>query len=166
MCFWSSSRKRRVVLPLILRKKFAVSESLKVPLPAVLPSVVLLLVAAVQIYLVDTASLTPWKGGGFGMFSTTDSNLHRYVRVLVSAPDRSEELLLRGELRRLAARIQAFPAELLLKNLGREITAEQRSRGLSVETVHIEVWRIDFAKSDLEPRSRNLRKFTYDAGAQ
>jgi hypothetical protein len=27
------------------------------------------------------------------------------------------------------------------------------------------VWRIDFARSDLEPRSRNLRKFTYHASA-
>jgi hypothetical protein len=99
------------------------------------------------------------------MFSTTDGSLHRYVRVYVSARERSEELLLRGELRGLAARIQAFPAELLLKSLGREIAAEQRRRGLPVEAVHIEVWRIDFARSDLEPRSRNLRKFTYDAGA-
>jgi hypothetical protein len=106
------------------------------------------------------------KGGGVRMFSTTDGSLHRYVRVYVSARERSEELLLRGELRRLAARIQAFPAELLLKSLGREITAEQRSQGLPVEAVHIEVWRIDFARSDLEPRSRNLRKFTYHAGAQ
>ena len=100
------------------------------------------------------------------MFPTIEGSLHRYVRVFVSAPERLEEILLRGELRRLAARIQAFPAELLLKSLGREIAAEQHSRGLPVEAVHIEVWRIDFARSDLEPRSRNLRKFTYDVGAQ
>ena len=131
-----------------------------------IPSVLLLLVAALQIYLARTANLTPWKGGGFGMFSTTDGSLHRYVRVYVSARERSEELLLKGELRRLAARVQAFPAELLLKSLGREIAAEQRSRGLPVEAVNIEVWRIDFARSDLEPRSRNLRKFTYHASAQ
>jgi hypothetical protein len=100
------------------------------------------------------------------MFSTTDSNLHRSLCVYVSAPDRSEELLLKGELGRLATRAQAFPAELLLKSLAREVAAEQRRLGSSVETVQIEVWRTDFAKGDLEPTSRNLRKFTYDAGVQ
>ena len=154
------------VLPLILKKTIAILESLNVPLPAILPSVVVLLVGALQIYLTSTTNLMPWKGGGFGMFPTIDGSLHRYVRVFVSAPERSEEILLRGELRRLAARIQVFPAELLLKSLGREIAAEQHSRGLPVEAVHIEVWLIDFARSDLEPRSRNLRKFTYDVGAQ
>jgi len=150
------------VLPLILKKTIAILESLNVPLP----TVVVLLVGALQIYLTSTTNLMPWKGGGFGMFPTINSSLHRYVRVFVSAPERSEEILLRGELRRLAARIQAFPAELLLKSLGREIAAEQHSRGLPVEAVHIEIWRIDFARSDLEPRSRNLRRFTYDVGAQ
>jgi hypothetical protein len=33
-----------------------------------------------QIYLATTAGLTPWKGGGFGMFSSTDRSSHRAVR--------------------------------------------------------------------------------------
>jgi len=31
---------------------------------------VLLIVASIQVYLTSTTSLTAWKGGGFGMFST------------------------------------------------------------------------------------------------
>ena len=37
-----------------------------------LPVAVLLAVAARQVVLTHTAGLSPWKGGGFGMFSTTD----------------------------------------------------------------------------------------------
>ena len=40
---------------------FAV-EALNLPVPDIIPSVLLVLVAAVQIYLVDTANLKPWKG--------------------------------------------------------------------------------------------------------
>ena len=42
--------------------------------------------------LARTAGLSPWKGGGFGMFSTTDDAGRRRVRVFVSAPERSEEI--------------------------------------------------------------------------
>jgi hypothetical protein len=56
----------------------------------ILPVALLVSVACVQIILTRTSGLSPWKGGGFGMFSTTDDSGRRRVRVFVSAPDRSE----------------------------------------------------------------------------
>ncbi|MGV2830120.1 hypothetical protein [Myxosarcina sp. GI1(2024)] len=44
-----------------------------------LPSLILIGVALTQIYLARTASLTPWKGGGFGMFSAIDSPTMRVI---------------------------------------------------------------------------------------
>jgi hypothetical protein len=38
-----------------------------------LSGVILVLVAGIEIVPTRTAGLTPWKGSGFGMFSTTDS---------------------------------------------------------------------------------------------
>ena len=52
-----------------------------------LPVALLLAVAGAQMTLARTAGLSPWKGGGFGMFSTTDDAGRRRVRVFVSAPD-------------------------------------------------------------------------------
>lgn len=43
--------------------------------------VLLCIVAARQIVLVHTERLTPWKGGGFGMFATVESGATRVVRV-------------------------------------------------------------------------------------
>jgi hypothetical protein len=43
----------------------------------------LVAVAALQITAVSLSQLTPWKGGGFGMFSTVDSADARYVKVYV-----------------------------------------------------------------------------------
>ncbi len=41
----------------------------------------LCIVAVRQIVLVHTEQLTPWKGGGFGMFATIESGATRVVRV-------------------------------------------------------------------------------------
>jgi hypothetical protein len=52
----------------------------------ILPVALLVAVASVQVVLTRTAGLSPWKGGGFGMFSTTDDSGRRRVRVFVTAP--------------------------------------------------------------------------------
>ena len=44
------------------------------------PVVVLLSVAAVQLVLVRSAGLTPWKGGGFGMFAAVDGGAVRILK--------------------------------------------------------------------------------------
>lgn len=46
-----------------------------------LPSLILIGVATLQIYLAHTANLTPWKGGGFGMFAAIDSPSMRVIWV-------------------------------------------------------------------------------------
>ncbi|ELR99475.1 hypothetical protein [Gloeocapsa sp. PCC 73106] len=45
-----------------------------------LPGLILVLVALVQIYLTQTAELSPWKGGGFGMFGAIDSPSMRFIK--------------------------------------------------------------------------------------
>jgi hypothetical protein len=45
-----------------------------------LPAAILILVALLQLYLTQTANLSPWKGGGFGMFGTTDAPDMRVIQ--------------------------------------------------------------------------------------
>lgn len=47
------------------------------------PVAVLVVVALLQMTLAHTVGLSPWKGGGFGMFSTVDSPDYRMVIVTV-----------------------------------------------------------------------------------
>jgi hypothetical protein len=47
-------------------------------------AVLLVSVALVQLTLAHSLGLTPWKGGGFGMFSTVDQPAFRFVRVEVT----------------------------------------------------------------------------------
>lgn len=53
---------------------------------------VLIAIAIHQIYLVRTVNLTPWKGGGFGMFSTDRTGASRTVRIYLAA-QKGEQLL-------------------------------------------------------------------------
>jgi hypothetical protein len=48
----------------------------------------LILVALIQIWFVYTNNLTPWKGGGFGMFASIDRMERRPVHITITASDR------------------------------------------------------------------------------
>ncbi|GAB4373169.1 MAG: hypothetical protein Kow00121_16180 [Elainellaceae cyanobacterium] len=45
-----------------------------------LPGAILVLVALLQLYLTQTADLSPWKGGGFGMFGAIDAPSMRVIQ--------------------------------------------------------------------------------------
>jgi hypothetical protein len=127
----------------------------------VLPVVLLLVVALAQVTLVYTAGLSPWKGGGFGMFSTTDDGGRRQVRVFVSAPERSEEIAISPSLEDAARRAAVLPTDGGLTRLARRVVDRERRNSRPVDTVRIEAWRIDYAPGTLLATTRRLRDFVY-----
>jgi hypothetical protein len=126
-----------------------------------LPPILLVFVALHQIYLAKTASLSPWKGGGFGMFASTQAGPARTVRVFVSAPERSEELEIPESLAESALKVATFPSEPLLKSFARRVIAREQRKGRPVETVHIEVWQTSFEVQTLKPEPQKLRDYVY-----
>ena len=126
---------------------------------AALPAVMLAVVAATQIVLTETQGLSPWKGGGFGMFSTLDGRPFRYVRIFVRAPERSEELAVPPSLEELAASAEILPSDLQLERLARGVIAREQRRGRPADEVRIDLWRVDFAVGSLAPRDRLLRRY-------
>jgi hypothetical protein len=124
---------------------------------AAIPAAILALVAAAQIPLALTTPLTPWKGGGFGMFSSLDYGAFRGVRVFVEAPGRSEEILLPPSLQRLGEKVETYPSDRLVDRLARDVAAEEWAGGRPVTTVRVEVWRTEFAPQTLEARLRLVR---------
>lgn len=132
---------------------------------AVLPVALLVAVACVQVTLARTAGLSAWKGGGFGMFSTTDDGGRRQVRVFVSAPERSEEMAIAPSLEDAARRAAVLPGNLELSRLARRVIERERRYRRPVETVRIETWRIDYAPGTLAATTRLLRDFEYRVDA-
>lgn len=112
-----------------------------------LPTALLLVVASVQMVLARTALLSPWKGGGFGMFASVDGLPFRWVRVYVSAPERSEELAIPASLVDPANRLATWPHQTAIERFARAVIARERRRGRPVESVRVEVWRADISPS-------------------
>ena len=130
---------------------------------AALPAVLLAVVAAMQIVLTQVQMLSPWKGGGFGMFSTLDERPFRYVRMFVRAPERSEELAVPPSLEELAASAEILPSDLQLERLARAVVAREHRRGQPADEVRLEVWRVEFAAGSLAPRDHLLRRYEFRA---
>jgi hypothetical protein len=91
--------------------------------------------------------LSPWKGGGFGMFSTNDHGGFRRVRVTEVTSSGEREVALPSELERLQRHVRELPREGNLLRLG----AALREREPGLGPLRIEVWRTEFAHDDLAP---------------
>jgi hypothetical protein len=82
------------------------------------PPALLCAVACVQIFLAMTKSLSPWKGGGFGMFSTVDSPDARFLRIYLINGDQETPVLVPDSLKTLGRKAQTIPSHELLTELG------------------------------------------------
>ena len=132
---------------------------------ALLPVALLVVVAGAQVVLARTAALSPWKGGGFGMFSTTDDAARRRVRVFVSAPERSEEIAIAPSLEDAARRAAVLPADVELVRLAERVVAREGRYARPVNTVRLEVWRIEYAPDTLAATTRLIRDYVYRVDA-
>ena len=128
---------------------------------SLLPVSLLVVVACAQVTLATTAGLTPWKGGGFGMFSTTDDGGRRYVRVFVSGVERSEEIAISPSLQDAARRAAVLPRDAELSRLARRVVERERQHRRPVDMVRIETWRIEYAPETLAATTRLTREFVY-----
>jgi hypothetical protein len=127
-----------------------------------LPAILLAVVAIAQIVLVRSVGMTPWKGGGFGMFSTLDHGAYRGVDVLIEARDRAEAQEIPPSLEEIAARAATCPADWLLRRLAEGIVARERRYERPVSRVTLTVWRTEFDRVTLRASEQPLRTFVYD----
>jgi len=132
---------------------------------AILPVILLLAVAGAQLALVYTADLSPWKGGGFGMFSTTDDTGRRHVRVFVTATDRSEEVAIAPSLEDAADRAAVLPTDRQLTRLARRVVERETRYERPVDVVRIEAWRITYEPLTLAATPHLIRSFEYRVDA-
>jgi hypothetical protein len=85
---------------------------------------VLLVVLASHVSLRSSADLTPWKGGGFGMFSTIDSPASRIVRIELDTDVGPVPVAVPSALRDLAGEVRTAPSQGRLEHLARAMAAQ------------------------------------------
>ena len=129
---------------------------------ACLPVALLVLVALNQVYLAHTSHLSPWKGGGFGMFSTTDGGPNRHLRIFLTGSFSRHEVHPPESLEDLAERAEALPSDAYLSDLSKQIADYYSLQIEGIQWVHIQVWRTWFDPKDLQPEHRMIRDFLFE----
>jgi hypothetical protein len=83
----------------------------------------LCLVAGLHAFRVVTCGQTQWKGGGFGMFSTVDSEATRFVRAFAQTPEGELPLDIPKYLEKTAAELKAAPTQAKIDALAGRLAA-------------------------------------------
>ena len=118
-----------------------------------LPIFILLLIAFNQVRLAKTSSLSPWWGGGFGMFSTADSRGTRHIHAYSIRPGIRRELEIPSYLLELERRVLTFPSESNLEKLAAKLADIPTPDEGPLEAIQIQIWATYFDSNTLEPSS-------------
>ncbi len=119
--------------------------------------ILLVVLALSQIYLARTESLSPWAGGGFGMFSTPDAPRSRTVRAYVLTPGVRREVEIPDALKDATLRAAAIPTDPRLTALALEIAGVPTPEDMPPRAVLIEVWKTEYDPETLAPSPRIVK---------
>jgi hypothetical protein len=122
-----------------------------------LPPALLAVVACHQIFLARTAHLSPWLGGGFGMFSTTDAWANRHLHAWALRPGIRREIAVPSTLGPLVRRALALPTDTNLRALAADLAEVASAEGEAAETIAVQIWAPRFARETLAPSSVLVR---------
>jgi hypothetical protein len=126
--------------------------------PRWLPAVLLLVVAINQLRLARTEALSPWSGGGFGMFSSTDAPGNRHLHVFVQNEGIRRDVVIPRHLDDLALRATSLPTKDRLHDFATELALIESQGPIVWDEIEIQVWAVDYASGSLVPVGRLLRR--------
>jgi hypothetical protein len=125
-----------------------------------LPSVLLLLVTANQLRLVSTTALSPWWGGGFAMFATTDGWATRHLHVFALRLGIRRELSIPVTLRTEVERVLTLPSDANLQVIAREFADMPTPDEGPLIAIELQVWATHYDPITLAPSGVLLRALT------
>lgn len=132
-----------------------------------LPVVLLLVGVSNHLWQVQRYQLSPWLGAGFGMFATTDVGSARQVYLIaVLADGREQEITLGDPYRDTLKRARGLPSESWIGRLA-EATFQALDSASDIEfsappvALRVEIWRVSYRSSTLEPSVSLLASQTY-----
>ncbi len=123
-----------------------------------LPMALLFIVAAYQVALAHVAALSPWSGGGFGMFSTLDHGSRRHLHAFIVRPGLRREILPPAALADEVKRALTLPSEARLRALAGALAEIPTSDHGAAAAVQVQVWHTRFDSETLTPTSYILRE--------
>jgi hypothetical protein len=126
---------------------------------AAVAPVLLAVVAAGQLWLAHSRALTPWCGGGFGMFSSVDGWGARHLHAWLRGDGWRREVEIPRELHDLEERALALPDTTRLRRLARALAARDDGRLGPPSAVEILVLARRFEPRELTPEAVPIASF-------
>ena len=127
-----------------------------------LPATLLVAVASNQLRLVETASLSPWSGCGFGMFSSIDSPGHRHLHAFVLNDDIRREVAWPRDMKETVLRATTLPTPQRLAALATELARLESGGPIRWDAIELQVWTVDYQPDGLSPSGRLVVKERFD----
>ena len=122
-----------------------------------LPSALLIGVACTQLWLAHTVNLSPWSGGGFGMFSTADTRGNRHLHAFAIRPGIRRELEIPASFTDRVRPLLACPTESALRALAADLVDIPSPNIGPLTAIEIQVWITHFDPNTLAPSGTLLR---------
>jgi len=120
-----------------------------------LPTLLLVAIAINQLILANFFSLSPWLGGGYGMFSTTDVGSNRHIHIYAKSEGILKELIYPEALKDQVSRTKSFPTDRNLDKFTRTIA--QIEDDSSINSIEVQVWKSQYKSKTLRPSSKMLK---------
>ena len=133
--------------------------------PYWLPVALLTVVAANQFWLARTQFLSPWSGGGFGMFSSTDAPDNRHLHVFVQNEGIRREVMIPRDLKDKVLRATTLPTTERLGTLAAKLALIESRGSFNWEEIEIQVWAVDYQSGSLRPGGRLVKRERFDIAA-
>ena len=129
-----------------------------------IPALLLVAVAVNQQRLARTAAISPWSGGGFGMFSTVDAPGNRHLHAFLLNDYIRRELPIAPDLQEEVRRATTLPTTRRLHRLATRLAATESGGPTTWDEIEIQVWAVDYAPGTLIPSGRLVRKERFALG--
>ena len=124
--------------------------------------ILFLAIAAHHFYWVHHAHLSPWLGGGYGMFSTTDYGPSRYIKVYALRDNIiQEEIEIPERLSMLARKVRGLPDDKNILSLALAIENFLDTNQHGYPVIRIEVLTSQYDAETLHPTYQRLNAIDY-----
>jgi hypothetical protein len=125
-----------------------------------LPAALLIATACTQLWLALSAGLSPWSGGGFGMFSTLDAGGSRHLHAIALRPGIRRELAIPDSLDEEVLRALTLPSDGRLRTLALAFAKLPNPDAGPLTAMEIQVWAQSFDARSLSPYGTLLRSIS------
>jgi hypothetical protein len=126
---------------------------------------VLVLVAANQFRLAHTEDISPWSGGGFGMFSSTDAPNNRHLHAFVQNEGIRREVVIPDRLEVAVRRATTLPTTRRLGKLGEELASLESGGRIRWDEIELQVWALTYDPDTLLPEGRLVERERFPVAA-